>query len=245
MTVVTRFAPSPTGMLHIGGARTALFNSLYAKRHGGKFLLRIEDTDRERSTESAVQAILDGLAWLGLAPEGEPVFQHARADRHREVVRDLLARCHAYRDYQPAEELALERDKAKAEGRTYRSPWRERNDPGEDERPHVVRFKGPTLGETVVHDLIQGEVRFPNAVLDDLVLLRTDGAHVDLDGEALTVTGRTTAEIGGRAFAAGVELHELRSHSSGLEEIYFQLTAGQEQFAAPAPGAPAAEGAAR
>lgn len=176
MTVVTRFAPSPTGMLHIGGARTALFNSLYAKRHGGKFLLRIEDTDRERSTEPAVQAILDGLAWLGLAPEGEPVFQHARADRHREVARELLAGGHAYRDYQPAEELALERDKAKAEGRTYRSPWRERNDPGEDGRPHVVRFKGPTLGETVVHDLIQGEVRFPNAVLDDLVLLRTDGA---------------------------------------------------------------------
>jgi glutamyl-tRNA synthetase len=176
MTVVTRFAPSPTGMLHIGGARTALFNSLYAKRHNGKFLLRIEDTDRERSTPEAVQAILDGLNWLGLQPDAEPVFQHARADRHREVVRELLARGRAYRDYQPAEELAFERDRAKAEGRTYRSPWRDRNEPGDDSRPHVVRFKSPAAGETIVDDLIQGEVRFPNAVLDDLVLLRTDGA---------------------------------------------------------------------
>jgi glutamyl-tRNA synthetase len=176
MTVVTRFAPSPTGMLHIGGARTALFNSLYARRHGGKFLLRIEDTDRERSTEAAVAAILEGLAWLGVQPDAEPVFQHARADRHREVVGELLARGRAYRDYQPPEELQVERDRAKAEGRTYRSPWRDRNEPGDDSRPHVVRFKGPDAGETVVADLVQGEVRFPNAVLDDLVLLRTDGA---------------------------------------------------------------------
>ena len=174
--VVTRFAPSPTGSLHIGGARTALFNSLFAKGRGGRFLLRVEDTDRERSTPQSVQAIFDGLDWLGVHADEPPVFQHARADRHREVVAELLACGAAYRDYQPAEELAAERDAAKAEGRTYRSPWRDANDDGDPSRPHVVRFRGPASGETVVHDLVQGSVRFPNAALDDLVLLRTDGA---------------------------------------------------------------------
>jgi glutamyl-tRNA synthetase len=176
MTVVTRFAPSPTGMLHIGGARTALFNKLYAKGRGGKFLLRIEDTDRARSTPEAVQAIYDGLSWLGLEADEPPVFQHARAERHRAVVHELLARGRAYRDYQPAEELEVERERAKTEGRTYRSPWREQNTPGDPHRPHVIRFKGPLDGETVVDDLVQGVVRFPNAALDDLVLLRTDAA---------------------------------------------------------------------
>ena len=173
--VVTRFAPSPTGSLHIGGARTALFNSLYAKRRGGKFLLRIEDTDRERSTEASVRAIFDGLSWLGLEADGPPVFQHARADRHRDVALELLRLGRAYRDHQPPDELEREREAARAEGRTYRSPWRDRNDAGDDGRPHVIRFKGPAEGETVVEDAVQGSVRFRNELLDDLVLLRTHG----------------------------------------------------------------------
>ena len=176
MTVVTRFAPSPTGYLHIGGARTALFNRLFAHGRGGRFLLRIEDTDRERSTEAAVQAIFDGLEWLGLQPDEEPVFQHTRADRHREAVDLLLANGRAYRDYMSPEELEEERGLAHAAGRVFRSPWRER-DPQEGPAgaPHVVRFRGPAMGDTVVDDLVQGPVRFPNADLDDLVLLRTDG----------------------------------------------------------------------
>jgi glutamyl-tRNA synthetase len=174
--VVTRFAPSPTGNLHIGSARTALFNSLYARRHGGRFLLRVEDTDRERSTEASVQAIFDGLDWMGLRADEPPVLQHARADRHREVAAELLRTGRAYRDHQPPVELETERAAAKAEGRTYRSPWRDRNDPGDDAGPHIFRFKGPIEGDTVVDDLVQGPVRFQNALLDDLVLLRTDGA---------------------------------------------------------------------
>jgi len=176
MTVVTRFAPSPTGYLHIGGARTALFNKLFARGRGGRYLLRIEDTDRERSTEAAVQAIFDGLSWLGLEPDEPPVFQHARADRHREVVAELLANGRAYRDYMSPEELEMERGLAHAAGRVFRSPWRDR-DPAEApaDAPHVVRFRGPAVGDTVVDDLVQGPVRFPNQDLDDLVLLRTDG----------------------------------------------------------------------
>jgi glutamyl-tRNA synthetase len=175
--VVTRFAPSPTGYLHIGGARTALFNWLYAKGRGGRFLLRIEDTDRERSTEAAVQAIFDGLAWLGLFADEPPVFQFSRAERHREVVQALLDSGHAYRDFLTPEETEAEREKAHAAGHALRSPWRDRQP--EHERlalPHVIRFKGPLDGETVVNDLVQGEVRWKNKDLDDLVLLRSDGA---------------------------------------------------------------------
>jgi glutamyl-tRNA synthetase len=174
--VVTRIAPSPTGMMHIGTARTALFNWLYARHCGGSFLLRIEDTDRERSTPGAVQVIFDGLDWLGLQPDAPAVFQHAQADRHREVVVQLLASGQAYRCYMSIEELEVERQKARAEGRAIRSPWREREPPTGDNKPYVVRFKGPLDGETIVGDLVKGPVRFMNKELDDLVLLRSDGA---------------------------------------------------------------------
>ncbi|WP_122465448.1 glutamate--tRNA ligase [Brevundimonas lutea] len=172
--VVTRFAPSPTGYLHIGGARTALFNFLFARRHGGRFLIRVEDTDRERSTQAAVDAIFEGLDWLGLATDEPPVFQFARADRHREVVDDLLARGAAYRDYTSAEDTGRLRDEAKAQRRAFVSPWRDR-DPAEGDpaQPHVVRFRRPAEGEVVVDDAVQGRVTWNVADLDDLVLLRT------------------------------------------------------------------------
>jgi glutamyl-tRNA synthetase len=175
--VVTRFAPSPTGYLHIGGARTALFNWLYARGRGGRFLLRIEDTDRERSTEAAVQAIFDGLSWLGLMADEPPVFQFARAERHRGAVQGLLDTGHAYRDFMTPEETEAERAKAHAAGHALRSPWRDRA-PSHEQlvQPHVIRFKGPLEGETLVNDLVQGEVRWKNKDLDDLVLLRSDGA---------------------------------------------------------------------
>jgi glutamyl-tRNA synthetase len=177
--VVTRFAPSPTGFLHIGGARTALFNWLYAKHTGGKMLLRIEDTDRERSTEAAIAAILDGLAWLGLEWDGEPVFQFARAARHREVAEELVRRGKAYRAYEKPEELQAAREKAKAEGRfaRYDGFWRDR-DPSEAPvgvNP-VVRIKAPHDGETVIQDHVQGRVAFPNKDLDDFIILRSDGS---------------------------------------------------------------------
>ena len=174
-TVVTRFAPSPTGFLHIGGARTALFNQLYARHMGGRFLLRIEDTDRARSTDEAVAAIFHGLKWLGIETDGEPVFQHTRADRHRQAVEALLASGGAYRCYMTAEELDAERETARAEGRAVRSPWRD-SGPAGSNLPHVIRFKGPKDGDTVIDDLVQGPVRFANKELDDLVLLRSDGA---------------------------------------------------------------------
>ena len=173
--VVTRFAPSPTGSLHIGGGRTALFNWLYARHTGGKFLLRVEDTDRERSTPDAVKAIFDGLGWLGLEADAPPVFQFARADRHRQAVDLLLERGRAYRCYMSVEELDVERTKARAEGRAIRSVWRDREE-NRANRPFVVRFKGPLEGDTVVDDLVKGPVRFQNKELDDLVLLRSDGA---------------------------------------------------------------------
>ena len=175
--VVTRFAPSPTGYLHIGGARTALFNYLYAKGRGGKFLVRVEDTDRERSTDGAVQAIFDGLSWLGLFPDEEPVFQFARADRPREVVAQMVAAGHAYRDWTSAEETGALRDAAKAERKAFESPWRDR-DPseGDTSAPHVVRFCRPLPGSVTVEDAVQGPVTWANADLDDLVLLRSDGA---------------------------------------------------------------------
>ena len=176
--VVTRFAPSPTGYLHIGGARTALFNWLYARHHGGRMLLRIEDTDRERSTKGAIDAILDGLSWLGLAWDGDVVFQFARAERHREVAEALLAQGHAYRCYASTEELAQMREAARAEGRPsrYDGRWRDR-DPSEappNVRP-VIRLRAPSEGETVVEDAVQGRVVWQNRDLDDLVLLRSDG----------------------------------------------------------------------
>jgi glutamyl-tRNA synthetase len=176
--IVTRFAPSPTGFLHIGGARTALFNWLYARGHGGKMLLRIEDTDRERSTDEAVAAIIDGLKWLGLDWDGGVVSQYERADRHREVVDTLLAEGKAYRCYASPQELAEMREKARAEGRPphYDGRWRDR-DPSEAPegvRP-AIRLKAPVDGETVVEDHVQGRVVWQNKDLDDLILLRSDG----------------------------------------------------------------------
>jgi glutamyl-tRNA synthetase len=177
--VITRFAPSPTGFLHIGGARTALFNWLYARGRGGKMLLRIEDTDRERSTDAAIAAILDGLSWLGLEWDGEVIFQHKRADRHREAAEQLLAAGLAYRCYTTPEELNEMREKARREGRArlYDGRWRDR-DPSEapaGAKP-VVRLKAPLEGETVVEDKVQGRVVWQNSDLDDLVLLRSDGS---------------------------------------------------------------------
>jgi glutamyl-tRNA synthetase len=177
-SVVTRFAPSPTGYLHIGGARTALFNWLYAHHTGGRMLLRIEDTDRERSTEAAVSAILDGLSWLGLNWDGEPISQFARAARHREVAETLVGLGRAYYCYATPAELEEMRERARAEGRPprYDGRWRDR-DPAEAPegvRP-VIRIKAPQSGETVVHDKVQGEVRFPNKDLDDFILTRSDG----------------------------------------------------------------------
>jgi glutamyl-tRNA synthetase len=173
--VVTRIAPSPTGAMHIGTARTALFNWLYARHTGGKFLLRIEDTDRERSTQDAVQVIFDGLAWLGLEADETPVFQARRADRHRAAVDEMLARGSAYRDYMTPDELEAERTLARAEGRVVRSPWRDLSPNDAPDRPYVVRLKCPLEGETVIDDQVKGPVRFHNKDLDDLILLRTDG----------------------------------------------------------------------
>ncbi len=178
MSVVVRFAPSPTGFLHIGGARTALFNWLYAHHHGGKMLLRIEDTDRERSTAAAINAIIDGLTWLGLAWDGEIVFQFPRAPRHREVAQQLLAAGKAYRCYASPKELAEMREAARREGRSrlYDGRWRDR-DPAEAPpgiKP-VIRLKAPQTGETVIEDQVQGRVTWQNSDLDDLVLLRSDG----------------------------------------------------------------------
>lgn len=172
--VVTRIAPSPTGSMHIGTARTALFNWLYARHTGGKYLVRVEDTDRERSTEANVAVIFEGLAWLGLESDEPPVFQFARAELHKAAVQTLLEVGRAYRCYMTVEELAAEREVARAEGRAIRSSWRDRSD--YPEAPYVIRFKGPLEGETIVDDLVKGPVRFANKELDDLVLLRSDGA---------------------------------------------------------------------
>ena len=178
MSVVVRFAPSPTGFLHIGGARTALFNWLFAQHHGGRYLLRIEDTDRLRSTEEAVAAIFDGLAWLGLESDEEPVFQASRIGRHQEAVHRLLDAGKAYRCYASVEELEAMRAEAKAKGGAarYDGRWRDRDpkDAPEGVAP-VVRFKAPVTGKTVVQDMVQGEVVFDNGQLDDMVLLRADG----------------------------------------------------------------------
>jgi glutamyl-tRNA synthetase len=173
--VVTRVAPSPTGAMHIGTARVALFNWLYARHTGGKYLLRIEDTDRERSTEAAVKVIFDGLAWLGLEADETPVFQASRADRHAKAVDEMLTRGSAYRDYMTPDELEAERTNARAEGRVVRSPWRDAASNDAPDRPFVVRLKAPIEGETLIDDQVKGSVRFQNKDLDDLILLRTDG----------------------------------------------------------------------
>ena len=187
--VITRFAPSPTGFLHIGGARTALFNYLFAKANGGKFLLRIEDTDRERSTEEAVDAIINGMEWLGLKPDEEPIFQFARADRHKEVAEELLAKGAAYKCYTSKEEL----DKWREENpyKKFRSKYRDLTSPnpsyeegntaqtspliGGTEGGYTIRLRAPDEGEVKVNDLIQGEITVQASELDDIILLRSDG----------------------------------------------------------------------
>jgi glutamyl-tRNA synthetase len=175
---VLRFAPSPTGMLHIGGARTALFNWLYARHTGGRFLLRIEDTDRERSTPEAVDAILNGMTWMGLDWDGDAVFQFARAARHREVADKLLAEGKAYKCYATAEELTAMREEQKAAKQPlrYDGRWRDRvPGPQQANAPFVVRLRSPQTGETIVHDVVLGDVKFDNNQMDDMVLLRSDG----------------------------------------------------------------------
>jgi glutamyl-tRNA synthetase len=177
-TVVTRFAPSPTGFLHIGGARTALFNWLYARGRGGRMLLRIEDTDRERSTKAAIDAILDGLVWLGLDWDGEAIYQSTRVERHREAAHELLAAGRAYRCYATPEELEAMREAARREGRArlYDGRWRDRDpaDAPAGVKP-AIRLKAPLDGETAIEDAVQGRVVWQNKDLDDLVLLRSDG----------------------------------------------------------------------
>nr|WP_310524658.1 glutamate--tRNA ligase [Polymorphobacter sp.] len=174
--VVTRFAPSPTGFLHIGGARTALFNYLFARHHGGQFQLRIEDTDRARSTEPAIAAIIDGLTWLDFEWDGEIVHQFARAPRHAEVANQLLVNGHAYRCYATAEELETMRAEQRAAKlpMRYDGRWRDRTD-GPDDAPFVIRLKAPQTGSVTIDDLVQGPVTVANAELDDMVLLRSDG----------------------------------------------------------------------
>jgi glutamyl-tRNA synthetase len=175
--VVTRFAPSPTGFLHIGGARTALFNWLYARHHGGRFLLRIEDTDRARSTDAAIEAILDGMRWLGLDWDGETHFQSEFAARHAEVAHAMLESGNAYRCYTTQEELQAMRAAAESERRPFRvrSRWRYCTDPAPEGAPFVIRLRAPQDGETVIQDQVQGPVTVQNAEIDDFVLLRSDG----------------------------------------------------------------------
>jgi len=176
--IVTRFAPSPTGYLHLGGARTALFNWLYARHNGGRFLLRIEDTDRARSTQPAIDAILAGLKWLGIDWDGDAVFQFARADRHAEVAHAMVAGGHAYRCYMTQDEIAAQRAAAQAAKQPLRirSPWRDRDASEAPEgQPFVVRLKAPRDGATTIEDRVQGSVTVQNAELDDLILLRSDG----------------------------------------------------------------------
>ncbi|WP_343116970.1 glutamate--tRNA ligase [Ostreiculturibacter nitratireducens] len=175
--IVTRFAPSPTGYLHIGGARTALFNWLYARGRGGKFLLRIEDTDRERSTPEATEAILKGLKWLGIDWDGDWVSQFERRDRHAEVAREMLARGGAYKCFCTPAEIEAAREAARADGRStlFQSPWRDADHASHPDAPFVIRLKAPREGETVIEDAVQGTVRFRNDQLDDMVCLRSDG----------------------------------------------------------------------
>ena len=174
--IVTRFAPSPTGYLHIGGARTALFNWLYARGRGGKFLLRIEDTDRERSTPEATAAILQGLTWLGLDWDGDVVSQFDRKDRHAEVAHEMLARGTAYKCFSTQEEIAIFRAEAEARGSyaLFQSPWRDADPAGHPDAPYVIRMRAPRVGETVIADQVQGRVVIQNSTLDDMICLRSD-----------------------------------------------------------------------
>ncbi|HJW40610.1 MAG TPA: glutamate--tRNA ligase, partial [Rhizomicrobium sp.] len=174
---VLRFAPSPTGYLHIGGARTALFNWLFARHTGGTFLLRIEDTDRERSTPEAVDAILKGMEWMGLDWDGQTVYQFARADRHRAVAEQLLKEGKAYRCFTTPDELAAMREAQKSAGQPmrYDGRWRDRDAAEGGGKPYVIRLKARQTGETVVNDVVLGDVTFKNDQLDDMVLLRSDG----------------------------------------------------------------------
>ncbi len=178
--VVTRFAPSPTGFLHIGGARTALFNWLYARGRGGKFLLRIEDTDRSRYTPEATEAILEGMAWLGLDYDGEAISQFERVSRHREVAEELLANGKAYKCFSTQEEIEAFREAARAEGRStlFKSPWRDTDPSTHPDAPYAIRIKAPTEGATVIHDQVQGDITIRNDQLDDMILLRSDGTPV-------------------------------------------------------------------
>jgi glutamyl-tRNA synthetase len=175
--VVTRFAPSPTGYLHIGGARTALFNWLFARHFGGQFRLRIEDTDRARSTDAATAAILRGMEWLGLDHDGEVVSQFERAGRHAEVARQMLDSGHAYKCFSTQDEIAAFREAAKAEGKStlFRSPWRDVDPADHPDAPYVIRMKAPRDGKTVIRDQVQGDVTFRNDQLDDMICLRSDG----------------------------------------------------------------------
>jgi glutamyl-tRNA synthetase len=175
--VVTRFAPSPTGFLHIGGARTALFNWLFARHHGGKFLLRIEDTDKVRSTREAIDAIVDGMRWLGLDWDGHEYYQSQFFARHAEIAHRMLEHGQAYRCYMTQEELTAQREAAQRERRPFRieSPWRDVTEPDGD-KPFVIRLKAPREGETVIDDQVQGRVTVQNAEIDDFVLLRSDGS---------------------------------------------------------------------
>lgn len=176
--VVTRFAPSPTGFLHIGGARTALFNWLFARNQGGKFLLRIEDTDRARSTPEATEAIFAGLKWLGLDWDDEPVSQFSRIDRHAEVVQEMLKNGTAYKCYSSKEEIDAFREAARKEGRApiFQSPWRDKAaSEAPTDMPYSVRLKAPREGKTTIEDQVQGKVTWKNDTLDDLILLRSDG----------------------------------------------------------------------
>lgn len=178
--IVTRFAPSPTGSLHIGSARTALFNWLYARGRGGRFMLRIEDTDKARSTPENTQAILDGLGWLGLDWDGDPISQSARAPRHVEVAQTLLDQGAAYKCFATQDEIEAYRTAARAEGRStlFRSPWRDAAPDTHPDAPFVIRLKAPQTGATTIHDRVQGDVTWKNDQLDDLVLLRSDQSPV-------------------------------------------------------------------
>ncbi len=175
--IVTRIAPSPTGIMHIGTARTALFNWLYARGRGGKFLLRIEDTDRARSTPEATQAILDGMRWLGLDWDGDAISQFERAPRHAEVAHEMLAMGHAYKCFATQDEIEAFREAARAENRStlYLSPWRDADPASHPDAPYVIRLKAPRNGATVIEDAVQGNVTFGNDQLDDMVMLRSDG----------------------------------------------------------------------
>ena len=174
--IVTRFAPSPTGYLHIGGARTALFNWLYARARGGRFLLRIEDTDRARHNEAAVDAIIEGLTWLGIEWDGDPISQFSRRDRHAEIAFELLRKGAAYRCYMTTDEIETARLNAIETKTRFESPWRDAKSGAQPDRPYTIRFRAPRDGNTIVNDVVQGTVQFPNSALDDLIILRSDGA---------------------------------------------------------------------